>query len=94
MEKATLKVHVNPRSSRNQITGWQDGILSVKLTAPPVEGSANKACIEFLADQLHVRKSQVALVSGEKSRDKVFEISGISPADLHKRIGELSSHRG
>ncbi len=90
MEKATLKVHVNPRSSRNQITGWQDDVLSVKLTSPPVEGAANKACIEFLADQLHVRKSQITLISGEKSRDKVLEITGISQSDLQKRLDEIA----
>lgn len=86
MDKATLKVHLNPRSSRNQIMGWQDGVLSVKLTAPPVEGAANKACLEFLADLLGVKKSQVALLSGDKSRDKVFEITGISQSDLARII--------
>jgi uncharacterized protein (TIGR00251 family) len=86
MEKTRLKVHVNPRSSRNQITGWQDGTLSVKLTAPPVEGAANKACAEFLADQLSVKKSQVTLISGDKSRDKVFEITGLTADELDRRL--------
>ena len=79
MTKTTLKVRVNPRSSRNQVTGWQDGVLSIKLTAPPVEGAANKACIEFLADQLGVKKSQITLISGQTSREKLFEIEGMSP---------------
>jgi uncharacterized protein len=89
MEKATLRVHVNPRSSRNQITGWEDGVLSVKLTAPPVEGAANKACVELVADQLHVRKSQITLISGEKSREKVLAIAGMSQSHLQKRVDEL-----
>ena len=83
---ATIKVRVNPRSSRNQITGWQDDVLSIKLTAPPVEGAANKACIEFLADQLGVKKSQIVLVSGDTSRNKVFEITGIGDAEIRSRL--------
>jgi hypothetical protein len=90
MGKASLRVHVNPRSSRNQVTGWHDGILSVKLTAPPVEGAANKACVEFLANLLGVRKSQVVLISGDKSREKVFEIAGVSQDEISRRLAALS----
>lgn len=86
MTKALLRVRVNPRSSRNQITGWQDGELSIKLTAPPVEGAANKACIEFLADILHVKKSQITMVSGATGRGKVFEIAGLSDDDITCRL--------
>ena len=91
MEKLRLKVHVNPRSSQSRITGWQDDVLAVKLTAPPVEGAANKACIEFLADQLGIKKSQIALVSGSTSREKVFEIEDLSPVELHRRLGRAYS---
>ena len=49
-----LKVRVQPRASRNEVTGWRDGVLSVRLTAPPVEGAANRACRDFLADLLGV----------------------------------------
>lgn len=87
MEKTLLKVHVNPRSSRNQITGWRDDVLAVKLTAPPVGGAANKACIEFLADRLDVKKPRISLVSGAASRDKVFEITGLSRTELLRRLG-------
>lgn len=90
MKGAILKVRINPRSSRNQIAGWQDDVLAVKLTAPPVEGAANKACIEFLADQLGVKKSQIALVFGAASRNKVFEITGLSREDIYRRLAERS----
>lgn len=89
MERALLKVRVNPRSSRNQVTGWQDDILTIKLTAPPVEGAANKAAIAFLAEILDVRKSQVSLVSGDTSREKVFEIRGVSQESLQKRLSSI-----
>lgn len=86
MEKALLKIRVNPRSSRNQITGWRDDVLQIKLTAPPVEGAANKAVLEFLAEQLDIKKSQIALVSGTTSREKIVEISGISDGEIRCRI--------
>lgn len=81
-----LKVRVNPRSSRNQVTGWKDGVLSIKLTAPPVEGAANKACIDFLADVLGVKRGSITLVSGATGRDKVFQIEGLSERDVNDRL--------
>lgn len=87
---ASLRVRVNPRSSRNQVTGWADGVLHVKLTAPPVEGAANKAAIEFLADVLGVKKSQITLTSGQTSRDKTFEITGLTDAELDQRLSGKS----
>ncbi|MCL6628578.1 MAG: DUF167 domain-containing protein [Armatimonadetes bacterium] len=86
MEKALLKIRVNPRSSRNQITGWRDDVLQIKLTAPPVEGAANKAVLEFLAEQLGIKKSQIALVSGTTSREKIVEITGLSNGEIRYRI--------
>src|SRR5229473_503995 len=75
---AVLRVRVQPRASRNEVTGWHDGVLHLRLTAPPVEGAANAACRDFLAAWLGVKRSQVALVSGEKSREKRFEVSGLT----------------
>jgi uncharacterized protein len=90
MSGALLKVRVNPRSSRNQITGWRSGVLQVKLTAPPVEGAANAACIRFLADSLGLKKAQMTLISGHSSREKAIEIEGLSQADLDQRINSLA----
>jgi len=89
-----LKVHVNPRSSRNEITGWNGDALSIKLTAPPVEGAANRAAIQFLAESLGIKKSQITLISGQTSRDKVFEITGLSDPDLRSRLIAFLSARG
>lgn len=77
-----LKLHVTPRGSKNEITGWREDVLCVKITAPPVDGAANAAIIKFIADSLKIRKSQIELVSGEKSREKVVSISGLSDADI------------
>ncbi len=69
-EGVILKVTVQPRGSRNEIAGLQGDALKIKLTAPPVEGAANKLCVEFLAKALKVRKSDVEIIHGQKSRSK------------------------
>lgn len=61
-------------------------MLSIKLTAPPVEGAANKAAIEFLADELGIKKSQITLLSGHTSRQKTFEIAGLTDDQLRERL--------
>ena len=88
MERALVNVYVIPRSSRNQIARRPDGSWCLRLTAPPVEGAANKAAMEFLADVLKVRKSQVTLVLGEKSRRKTFEIHGLSEQEVAHRLAQ------
>ena len=86
MSDTLLKLHVTPRGSKNEIIGWRDYVLCIKITAPPVDGAANSAIIKFIADALGVRKSQVELVSGEKSREKVLKVMGISKMDIRARL--------
>lgn len=84
---ARLKVRLQPRASRNEVVGWQDDVLRVRLTAPPVEGAANKALTDFIAETLGVRRGDVRLVSGQKSRDKVLEIDRLSEDELRRKLG-------
>jgi len=73
-----IEVKVEPRSSRRQITGIMDEtILKVKLTAPPVDGSANEQLIALIAEVTGVKKSQIRIVRGLSSKRKLVEISGI-----------------
>ncbi|MDY6989561.1 MAG: DUF167 domain-containing protein [Thermodesulfobacteriota bacterium] len=65
-----FKVAVQPRGARNEIVGLQGDALKLKLTAPPVEGAANKMCVAFLAKSLKVRKSDVEIIHGHRSRSK------------------------
>lgn len=88
-DQADLRIHVQPRASRNEIIGWRDDALALRLTAPPVEGAANKACRDFLATSLNVRRADVELLSGEKSREKRFRVHGLSAAELDSRISRL-----
>lgn len=68
----SFRIRVQPKSSRNQILGMQDDALKLKITAPPVEGAANKACIELLAKALGVPKSCLEITSGQASRAKTM----------------------
>jgi uncharacterized protein (TIGR00251 family) len=74
----TFAVRLAPRSSRNQIVGVEGGALKIKLTAPPVEGAANAALIEFVAAWLGVRRSAVSIVSGDKARNKLVRVTGMT----------------
>jgi hypothetical protein len=82
----TFSVRVVPRSSCNQIVGVESGALKIKLTAPPVEGAANAALIEFIAEWLGVRRSAVSIVSGDKARNKIVRVSGVTREKVLARV--------
>jgi uncharacterized protein len=83
----TFAVKVQPRAKKNAITGEVDDALKVALIAPPVEGRANEACIEFFANLLDVPRSSVTIASGETSRNKVIRIAGMTADEVRRRIG-------
>ncbi len=83
-----LRVRLQPRSSKNSVEGVQGGSLKVRLTAPPVEGSANKALVEFLSELTGVRKSSISIDSGLKSRDKRVRVEGVSVEELERVFTE------
>lgn len=87
-----FKVHVQPRSSRNKVVGLHGDALKVKLTAPPVEGKANQACIELLTKALGVPKSSLAIVSGQSSRLKqiLLTCSANQAPLFRQRLEELA----
>ena len=77
---------VQPRAKKNAVVGELGNALRVALTAPPVDGRANQACIEFFADLLNVPRSAVTIVSGQSSRNKVIRVSGISIEAVRKKL--------
>ncbi len=87
----TFSVRVVPRSSRNQIVGVEGGALKIKLTAPPVEGAANAALVEFVAERLGVRRSVVSIISGDKARNKIVRVNGVTREKVE--TGFLLSHK-
>jgi hypothetical protein len=87
----SFKVHVQPGASRNQVLGLHGDALKLKLTAPPVEGKANKACIELLSEALGLPKTSIEIVSGQTSRRKKIRVtcSASRSALLRLRLDEL-----
>ena len=85
---AVFTVKAVPGSSRTSVAGILDGMLKVKLAAPPEKGKANRQLIEFLCGLLKVKKNQVSLVSGETSPVKQVKISGLSPDSIRRAAAE------
>ena len=86
--KADIKVKVLPRSSMNRIVCEEKGVFKVKLTAPPVEGKANKALIELIAKRLGLPKGGVEITSGERSRLKTVRIHGLPSEDVYSLLSK------
>ncbi len=82
----TFAVKVHPRAKRNAITGRVGDALKVALTAPPVDGKANAACIEFFAKLLNVPRSSVTIAAGQTRRNKVIRVAGLSAEEIKKRL--------
>lgn len=78
-------VRVVPRSSKNEVVEFMDdGTVRIHLTAPPIEGKANRLLIDFLAELFQVKPSRIAIVAGEKSKDKIVSIYGLSPSEVEQ----------
>jgi uncharacterized protein len=83
---ATFAIKVHPRARKNAITGELGGALKLSLTAPPVEGKANAACIEFFANLLKVPRSSVTIAAGQTSRNKRIAVAGLTAQQLRDRL--------
>lgn len=87
---ATIKVRVQPRSSRNEVVGYQDDVLRLRVIAPPEGGKANEAVISLLAGALGVAKSQVRIVRGHTSRDKLVSVVSLTLEEVERRLEALA----
>jgi uncharacterized protein len=86
MPRSTLTVRVQPRSRTNALAGLRDGVLIVRVTAPPLDGRANDAVCELLAAVLGVRRSSLTILRGERARDKVMAIAGLDQSTADAAI--------
>ncbi len=77
---------MTPRASSDAIVGWRDDTLHVRVTAPPVEGEANLAVARLLARALRIAPSAVAVVRGERGRDKLVRVAGLGAVELKRRL--------
>lgn len=81
-DSARINVYVQPRASKTAVVGMHDGAVKIRLAAPPVDGAANAALIEFVADRLDIAKSRVRIAAGLTSRRKTVEVDGVTAQQL------------
>jgi hypothetical protein len=86
MAEARIAVRLRPRGHRDQLIGIRGGVLLARVTAPPVEGKANKALRQMIAKRIGVAPSRVSVVQGEKSRNKVVSVEGIGATELERAL--------
>lgn len=83
---ATVEVRLRPRGKGDELLGMEDGVLRARVSAPPVDGRANKALCRLIAGRVGVPSSRVSVVRGEKSRDKVVRVVGVDAAALEEAL--------
>ena len=83
----SFAVKVHPRAKRDAIIGAVGDALKVALTAPPIDGKANAACIAFFAKLLEVPRASVSIAAGLTSRNKVVRVAGLCAEEVRKRLG-------
>ena len=81
-----LHVRAHPNASKSAAVGFTDGILQLKIAAPPVQGKANKELLAFLSKMLGISTSAISIEKGHTSRNKVLSISGLSQEEIIKRL--------
>lgn len=87
---AAITVKVLPRAKRTEVMGvMEDGTFRIRIAAPPVEGAANHALIEFLSQMLNIPPSQIDIVAGEFSERKLVSLVGVTPAQVDAALGNF-----
>jgi uncharacterized protein (TIGR00251 family) len=92
---AALTIRVTPRARRTEVGGvLEDGTVRIRVKAPPVEGKANEALLEFLVELFGVRKNRLEIVAGERGLDKIVSILDMTSQEAENRIQAwLAAHQ-
>jgi uncharacterized protein len=88
-QSASIGIYVQPRASKTEIAGMHDGLVRIRLAAPPADGAANAALVAFIAERLDIAKSRVRVISGLASRRKVVRVEGMAEAMV---VAALTPH--
>jgi len=83
---ASFEIKLHARAKKDAITGELGDALKVSLIAPPIDGRANEACIEFFANILRVPRSSITIASGQSSRNKIIRVAGLSADEVGARL--------
>jgi uncharacterized protein (TIGR00251 family) len=87
LAEARIEVRLRPRGHADELLGLENGVLQARVSAPPVDGKANKALCRLVARRVGLPPSRVSVVRGEKSRQKLLLVEGIGEAELKARLG-------
>lgn len=82
-----IAVRLRPRAHKDELIGMRDGVLQARVSAPPVDGKANRALCRLIAKRVGVAPSKVSVVRGEKSRDKLIRLEGVESDALREALG-------
>jgi uncharacterized protein (TIGR00251 family) len=86
-QSVLVSIRVQPRAKRDEVVGERAGAIVIRLKAPPVDGKANAALIEFIANAANLPRSRVEIVRGATAREKVVRVAGIAEKDLRRALG-------
>ena len=86
--ETTIRVRVQPKASGNQILGFREDVLRLRVTAPPEDGKANAAVVRLLAQTLGISRSQLEVIRGHSSRNKVIRISSLNAVEVRQRLDQ------
>jgi len=87
----TLRIHLTPRSARDEVLGLEGDVLRARVTAPPVEGRANEALLRLLAEALGVPRASLRIVRGQRGREKLVAVEGLDAAEVRERLEPRAS---
>jgi uncharacterized protein len=89
VKQVKIWVHIQPHASRNEVVGFSDNVLRMKITAPPVEGKANQELIKYISKLFDIRKSDISIDKGLTGRNKIVIISGINSEEFQATIQSI-----
>ena len=89
-----IKIKLTPRSGKNHLLGREGEHYRIKVSAPPVEGLANRALVALISERLGIAKRDIEITSGKSSRHKILRIHGLTEAEIAKALEAESKERG
>ena len=89
MARIEISVRVHPNAAKNEVAGIINGVWQIRVAAPPVKGKANKELVAYLSRFLGVSKSQIGIIKGHTTRNKIIAIDGLTQEDITKRLSPV-----
>jgi hypothetical protein len=87
VKEARIEVRLQPRASRDELVGLRDGVLLVRVCAPPLDGEANRSLCRLLASRAGIARTRVEVIRGARARQKLVRVDGIGAAELYALLG-------